>query len=369
MLNAEHVALESRLVSQMVSIRQREMDVLLERYTAIGTQASLLAGFAISQLGSLNPSDPDVSEPITYLFYTTSLVCVLSSMHVVMCTMYVCNWAPRLALRGPSGSISRAYGATRSEKHQINLVFTTGTISFAMQTALAVWVMDKSRTVSPHALYATAAVFVLVFYDLYYHRRMYHRFFGKSGEWTVGAARRNRTAAPKTQCTVLNNPLANVDVNPDAVDSEILSQTGATARRGEPAEPRESEVNHAGLLVKRSLKPGEPGAAAWRASSIGRLANSVAGEWRERYFVLRDGTLNYWRSQAEYEAGKPAALEEAIDLAGHEVLVDTDSPKWAFTITPILADGRRAWHLRAQSDRDRLTWARKLVFNTFIRDQ
>ena len=50
MLNAEHVALESRLVQQMVAIRQREMDGLLARYSAIGTQASLLAGFAITSL-------------------------------------------------------------------------------------------------------------------------------------------------------------------------------------------------------------------------------------------------------------------------------------------------------------------------------
>jgi len=360
MLNAEHVALESRLVSQMVNIRQREMDVLLERYTAIGTQAALLSGFAISQLTGVDPSTSEhVGELETYFFYTTSLTCVLSSMHVVMCTMYICNWAPRLALRGPTGSISRAYGATRSEKRQINGVFTLGTISFAMQTVMSIWILDEVVGITVHCIYATVITVSLVAFDMLYHRRMYQRFFGKAGEWST---RKQRQAVkPRATVTILNNPLAHVDNNPDAIDGELIaSREILTAQR--------SEMNHEGALSKRSLQPGEPGAAG-HLSSITRLATSVAGEWRERYFVLKDGSLNYWRSQNEYDAGKPAALETPIDLRGYEVLVDTDSPKWAFAISPIVPDGRRTWHLRAPSDKDRLVWARKLLLSTYARSE
>ena len=73
-------------------------------------------------------------------------------------------------------------------------------------------------------------------------------------------------------------------------------------------------------------------------------------------------------TQADYLSGKPPALDHAIDLHGYEVLVDTDSPKWAFTLAPILNDGRRTWHLRAPTDQDRMTWARKLVVTTFMGD-
>ena len=61
MLSAEHVALQSRLVQQLVTVRQREMDTILARYSALGTQASLLAGFAITSLTALSPSEPTVS--------------------------------------------------------------------------------------------------------------------------------------------------------------------------------------------------------------------------------------------------------------------------------------------------------------------
>ena len=68
--------------------------------------------------------------------------------------------------------------------------------------------------------------------------------------------------------------------------------------------------------------------------------------------------------------GKPLAevdVEEPIDLSGHEVLVDTDSPKWAFTLTPVRrTSGSRTWHFRAPSEEARLVWARKLVTNALI---
>jgi hypothetical protein len=87
MLNAEHVALESRLVQQMVAIRQRELEQQLSRYTAIGTQASLLAGFAIGVLSSLTPSDGNTTQMTQTIFYLSSVLCVLCAMHVVACTM------------------------------------------------------------------------------------------------------------------------------------------------------------------------------------------------------------------------------------------------------------------------------------------
>ena len=127
MLSAEHVALQSRLVQQLVTVRQREMDTILARYSALGTQASLLAGFAITSLTALSPSEPTVSTPITHLFYGSSIVCLLACIHVIICTMYTCNWAPALALRGPSGSLTRAYKAVRGEKNQINAFFEAAT--------------------------------------------------------------------------------------------------------------------------------------------------------------------------------------------------------------------------------------------------
>ena len=106
---------------------------------------------------------------------------------------------------------------------------------------------------------------------------------------------------------------------------------------------------------------------AVRSAAMRRIATTVTGEWRERFFVLCGGELNYWRSAADYDSGKPPELESSLRVHEYEVLVDTDSPKWAFTIAPInREDGERTYYLRAPSEEARLVWAKKLVTNALL---
>ena len=74
MLSAEHLALQHRLVQQLVSIREREMNYMLSRYETIGTQAALLAGFAISSLSSID-AEEDTTPAVGTLYYIMSMVC------------------------------------------------------------------------------------------------------------------------------------------------------------------------------------------------------------------------------------------------------------------------------------------------------
>ena len=202
MLSAEHIALQSRLVQQLVAVRQREMDAILKRYDALGTQASLLAGFAITSLTALTSvSDPmAVNRVVCHTFFATSVCCLLSCLHVIICTMYTCNWAPALALRGPSGSLARAYNATRGEKTQINAFFLLGIIAFAVQTIAAIWILDNVTKVTADAGACTGATVVAGLASLIYHVRMHRRFFGGGekidlSEQTVAAAGAARYAA------------------------------------------------------------------------------------------------------------------------------------------------------------------------------
>ena len=101
-------------------------------------------------------------------------------MHVILCTVFVCNWAPGLALRGPTGSMSRAYDATRGERRHLHVltvahslrvvcrvgehgrcarrhiygVFILSLFTFAIQTVLAVWVQDDVPGVTNHGIVA-----------------------------------------------------------------------------------------------------------------------------------------------------------------------------------------------------------------------
>ena len=409
MLSAEHIALQSRLVQQLVAVRQREMDAILKRYDALGTQASLLAGFAITSLTALTSvSDPTaVNRVVCHTFFATSVCCLLSCLHVIICTMYTCNWAPALALRGPSGSLTRAYKAVRGEKNQINAFFTVGIISFAVQTVCAVWILDETPKWTYDSIAATAILGLAGVVIFWYHRRMHGRFFGDSAKLLDvdsdavaaaaaeeaapapapsstalkpinsggffsrfgGSAATSHTTAPlvaadaptsstapprarasarRPSCTtLLDNPVALVDSHPDIANDDTAAAAASTS----------GDFAMRGLLYKRVAA----------ASARRRLASAVTSEWRERFFVLSGGHLQYWRSEADYEAGKAGALDNPIDLRGFEVLCDMADPRWGFALQPIEQNGARAWSLRAPTEEARLEWARKLVVATLMR--
>ena len=106
MLSAEHLALQSRLVQQLAQVKQKEIDYLLMRYQAIGTQAALITATAMQTLVSLDPANQDqVPVAVTWVFFTASLWCVMLMLFVILSTLYIGNWAPGLALRGPTLSL------------------------------------------------------------------------------------------------------------------------------------------------------------------------------------------------------------------------------------------------------------------------
>ena len=86
------------------------------------------------------------------------------------------------------------------------------------------------------------------------------------------------------------------------------------------------------------------------ASARRRLASAVTSGGR-RYFVLSGGHLQYWRSEADYEAGKAGALDNPIDLRGFEVLCDMADPRWGFALQPIEQNGARVVAPRADRGR------------------
>ena len=58
MLSAEHFALEHHAVQQLLAIRQQEVAYMTERFNAIGTQSSLIAGLVVTTLTALD-ANPD----------------------------------------------------------------------------------------------------------------------------------------------------------------------------------------------------------------------------------------------------------------------------------------------------------------------
>ncbi|KAJ8602943.1 hypothetical protein CTAYLR_001527 [Chrysophaeum taylorii] len=340
MLSAEHISLQSRLVQQLIAIREKEMNYMLARYDAVGTQAALLAGFAVSSLTSLTPSEDDVSNTVEYLFYISSVVTIIACVHVILSTMAVSNWAPGLALRGPTGSMARAYDAARSERTPINCSFVVAVVAFAVQTTLAVYILDAHKKITSHALIATVLMSTYAVFSIFYTKRIHVRFFGDRDKATKGA---------ETTMPLLDNPVTVIDDHPD-----IAARKDDDGDVREPLEPtRPSEFDMTGKL--------------WKRADDSKRRTLFQDSWRERWFILHDLKLNYWKSGTDYAQNKKPCLGTPIDLCGMEVLVDMADSKWGFSLVPTAADDpRRAWHFRAPTEADRLAWSNKLVLATLV---
>lgn len=138
MLHADKRALEQNLKVNLLRIREKELHFYTENCVAIGTQASLLAGFAYA--GLIQVDIPDhVNETLktAYLCVTTTamgleLVAVLNS---TLCSML----GPGLALRGPDGSMHKAVDEMMEEYRLTFFFFGIGLVAFHFSALLFAW--------------------------------------------------------------------------------------------------------------------------------------------------------------------------------------------------------------------------------------
>ena len=206
----------------------------------------------------------------------------------------------------------------------------------------------------------------------------------------------------------LDNPLSLVQAHPDlATAGSAAAEKLKRLSTDDLSRPGMCEFH--GMLRKRNINKG--------------LSLLDLNQWRDRYFVLSEGTLLYWRSEEDFQAfmdgdhpteGRGSerlsslhaddvsvtshsrrssslasisrSLErrhplepERIDLALYKVVVDMYDFTWGFFLerrdvsTPTgvastsdergSGDARhqRCWHLRAPSEALRLAWADKLI--------
>ena len=132
MLSAENVALENRAIRLMLQIREKELNYITNKYNAMGTQAALVGGFTVTCLTSLSIG-PDITPPIRLLFFVFSALSLSGSLSCILNATFVTVWGPGLALRGPRGSMAKAYYGMVYEQRQIFASFVAGVFFFAMQ--------------------------------------------------------------------------------------------------------------------------------------------------------------------------------------------------------------------------------------------
>lgn len=171
MLHADKRALEQNLKVNLLQIRAKELQFYTDNCVAIGTQASLLSGFAYSGLIQIVIPEGKNDTLITaYLCVTVTamgleLIAVINAM---LCSML----GPGLALRGPDGSMHKAVDEMLEEYRLTFFFFGIGLVAFHFSAILFAWV-EFIWTVA----LAMSVVLILFLYGMvHYFLRIYARF-------------------------------------------------------------------------------------------------------------------------------------------------------------------------------------------------
>ena len=126
MLLADKRALETNLKVSLLSIREKELNFYTNNCLAIGTQSSLLAGFAYAALQTSIEKEP-------YLIHLVYLLCSVASLGfqllAVVSTTLLAMLGPGLALRGTDGSMHNAVDSMVGEYRNAFFAFLKGLLA------------------------------------------------------------------------------------------------------------------------------------------------------------------------------------------------------------------------------------------------
>jgi hypothetical protein len=149
MLAAEAQALEQHGLTELLRILDQEFNYYVESYKTVGTQAALIAGFAVAVLVTLDTSDdarrsndlPQLPRTVVETYHVLSVVTLMSLLYCIIATTCVSVWAPQLALRGASPSaMDVAVRGIKDERHPIYTSFLIGIVSFTLMVVSVAWI-------------------------------------------------------------------------------------------------------------------------------------------------------------------------------------------------------------------------------------
>lgn len=169
MLSAEHYSLENGAIMSMLAIRQRELDYYDTRMTAMGIQSALIGGFVIFNLNNnfVGPGNnfgtgEETPYNVLFVFYVSTGFATAFSFHVILCTMYCSIWGPGLALRGGTGSVSKALVEMREERKGIIASFCLMIIAFGIQNCSTFIAYDGVAIVKFTNMYSRPALISII---------------------------------------------------------------------------------------------------------------------------------------------------------------------------------------------------------------
>eukprot|EP00457_Paulinella_chromatophora_P006783 gb/GEZN01006802.1/.p1 GENE.gb/GEZN01006802.1/~~gb/GEZN01006802.1/.p1 ORF type:complete len:446 (-),score=86.15 gb/GEZN01006802.1/:219-1556(-) len=379
MISAEHFALEHDTVRQLLEIRSQEVTQMCNHFNAIGMQAALIAGFVVTSLTAVVGDvilRPDVHPLVRYTFWISSSLSLVCCVHCLLNSTFAAVWGPGLALRGPSGSVSRAFFGMRREGTHIQWAFNGSLFFFVVQSSCAFIIIDGESGLTPPSVISVVLLVVGSAVSVYLFSKMKKRLFVEEA-WGLSNLEdeemRNfgaedlllfRHDTPSSQDMMKDITAAMVGTKVDteggaAAATSSLTSTGGNSFITQGGKAATASSDGSGATARSAASAS--GSSEKKTSLFNQL--TMLGEsrrlfrhegwmeqrkwlvWYNRYFVLANATLYWWQSKEQSEAdrrGKPRGPWEgakSISLEGFEVLVyqqkEGKDDEFEFLLSPL----------------------------------
>ena len=163
MLAADKLLLRSTVKQRTIELREKELNLFNSNFSAVATQAALLAGFSMAFLEMsvhlhglhFNP----LAKGLLHLFAT---LCICCNIFVVSIITFVSVWGSGKALRGRDGSMSKVVQGMNKERWLIFYTFGVGLIAQLVSVACSTWLLMQREIALIATMMLLATCYALI---------------------------------------------------------------------------------------------------------------------------------------------------------------------------------------------------------------
>uniref|UniRef100_A0A7S0QB93 Uncharacterized protein n=1 Tax=Coccolithus braarudii TaxID=221442 RepID=A0A7S0QB93_9EUKA len=179
MLAADKLLLRSTVKQKAIELREKELNLFNSNFSAVATQAALLAGFSMAFLEMsvhlhglhFNP----IAKALLHLFST---ICICANVFVVSIITFVSVWGSGKALRGRDGSMSKVVEGMNKERWVIFRAFGVGLLSLLFAVACSTWLLMQWEVALLSTFFLLSTCYALVSHAF----RIFKKFELQRGE-------------------------------------------------------------------------------------------------------------------------------------------------------------------------------------------
>mmetsp|Transcript_15632 Transcript_15632/g.26337 ORF Transcript_15632/g.26337 Transcript_15632/m.26337 type:complete len:210 (+) Transcript_15632:273-902(+) len=171
MLAADKLLLQSNLKRNATELKEKEFRLHHDNFSAVGTQAAVLAGFAVAALVELDVP-AHTSAFLQFCFFVSTIVSLAANLQCVASTTCVSVWGSSLALRGPDGSVLKAVESMFQERRRIFCLFAVGVVAVHSAAMFASMIVMRLEAAVVSTLILAYSLYRLIVYS----QKLYTRF-------------------------------------------------------------------------------------------------------------------------------------------------------------------------------------------------